>query len=71
MLAGDRIFATNESGETFVFKANHERFERISTNKLGDEAFATPTICDGKIYMRFAQSVDGKRQEYLVCIAKK
>ena len=65
---GDRIYATNESGETFVFRAGSEKFEAISTCKLGDEAFGTPAICGGRIYTRVARKVDGRRQEFLYCI---
>src|SRR5882672_809801 len=39
VLAGDRIYAVNETGETFVFQANPEKFTLLSTNKLGDETF--------------------------------
>jgi outer membrane protein assembly factor BamB len=68
VLAGDRIYATNESGETSIFEANAEKFIRLGANKLGDEAFATPAICGGRIYMRVAQRVDGRRQELLYCL---
>ena len=44
VLVGDRIYATNEGGETFVFEASPEKFTQIAKCKLGDEAFATPAI---------------------------
>ena len=69
VLVGDRIYGTNESGETFIFKADPEEFELLGRNKLGDSVFATPVICDGRIYTRVAFNEEGKRQEYLVCIA--
>jgi outer membrane protein assembly factor BamB len=68
---GDRIYATNEAGETFVFQATPEKFTQISKSKLGDEAFATPAICGGRIYTRVAHKVDGKRQEMLYCLGEK
>lgn len=68
--AGDRIYATNEAGETFVYKADPGQFEQLAKNKLGDEAFATPAICGGRIYTRVAQKVDGKRQEFLYCLGQ-
>ncbi|MCA9198199.1 MAG: PQQ-binding-like beta-propeller repeat protein [Planctomycetales bacterium] len=69
VLVNDLIYATNETGETFIFKANPEAFEQVSQNKLGEIVFATPAICGGKIYQRFAVQEGDKRQEYLVCIA--
>ena len=65
------MFATNESGKTFVFKATPEGYTEIAINKLGDDAFATPTICGDRIYMRVASQANGKRQEMLYCIGKK
>jgi hypothetical protein len=70
VLVGDRIYATNESGETFVFQANPEKFTSIATHKLGDEVFATPAICGGRIYMRVAQKGGGRRQEFLYCLGE-
>lgn len=70
VLVGDRIYATNESGETFVYRANWEKFELLSKNKLGDEMFASAVICDSRIYMRVARFVEGRRQEELVCIGQ-
>jgi outer membrane protein assembly factor BamB len=67
----DTVFATNESGKTYVFKATPEGYTPIGVNQLGNEAFATPTICGDRIYMRVASTVNGKRQETLYCIGKK
>ncbi|MBV8882234.1 MAG: PQQ-binding-like beta-propeller repeat protein [Planctomycetaceae bacterium] len=68
VLVGDRIYATNEAGETTIFEASAEKFTKLGVNKLGDEAFATPAICGGRIYTRVAQKVDGRRQEFLYCL---
>ncbi|MGI9473585.1 MAG: PQQ-binding-like beta-propeller repeat protein [Rubripirellula sp.] len=68
VMVGDHIYATNEEGMTFVFKANPESFEKIAQNQLGESVFATPAICDGAIYTRVAHLEDGRRQEYLYCI---
>lgn len=70
ILVGNLIFASNEQGRTYVFKANPEEFELVAENQLGDEAFATPTICGGRIYARVADSSSGDRQEYLYCIGQ-
>ncbi len=71
VMVGDRILATNEAGRTFVFKADPKEFELLAENRLGDEAFATPTVCGGRIYMRVAVREKGTRQEKLYCIGEK
>jgi hypothetical protein len=67
-LVGDRIFATNEAGMTFVFLADPDAFRGVAENQLGDEVFATPAICDSRIFMRVAVQKNGERQEMLYCI---
>ena len=72
VLVGDRIYATNEKGKTFIFKASPEKFELEDENQLGDEAFSTPTICGSRIYIRVAKTgADKKRQEWLYCLGTK
>lgn len=68
VLVGDQLFASNEAGKTFVFKAKPDAFELIGENQLGDEAMATPTICGGRIYLRVASRKEGQRQEWLYCV---
>jgi outer membrane protein assembly factor BamB len=68
VMAGSMIYATNEEGETFVYGASTEKFVQLAKNKLGDEVFATPTICGGRIYMRVANRNEAKRQEWLYCL---
>ena len=68
VLIGDRLYAINEAGKTFVFRASPEKFELESEGQLGDEAFATPTICGGRIYIRVAARKGGTRQEWLYCL---
>ena len=70
-LVGDRVYATNEAGESFVFQASPEKFTKIGSSKLGNEVLATPAICGGRIYMRVAQKADGKRQEMLYCLGER
>ena len=68
VLAGDLIYAVNEAGLMTVFKGSTEKFELVSTNQLGDSAFATPTICGSSIYLRVGHTKDDQRQEMLHCI---
>ncbi|MCH2373500.1 MAG: PQQ-binding-like beta-propeller repeat protein [Planctomycetes bacterium] len=70
VLAGEYIYATNEAGKTSVFKAQSSGFELVAQNQLGNEVFATPAICDGRIYLRVATRRAGKRSETLYCIAE-
>lgn len=68
VLVGELIYATNEAGRTFLFKASPAGYERIAENQLGDEVLASPAICGGRIYMRIAVRQEGQRQEMLCCI---
>ncbi|MEZ6059016.1 MAG: PQQ-binding-like beta-propeller repeat protein [Planctomycetaceae bacterium] len=68
VLVGDLIFATNESGTTWVFRAAPERFEQVAKNQLGTESFASLSICGERIYARVASDAGGARQEFLYCI---
>ncbi len=70
VLVGDHLFATNEAGKTFVLKVSPESCTQVAVNKLGDQVYSTPTICGGKIYMRVAVQVDGRRQEMLYCLGR-
>ncbi|MEZ6063006.1 MAG: PQQ-binding-like beta-propeller repeat protein [Planctomycetaceae bacterium] len=71
VLVGDRIYATNEEGTTFVFRATPDDFEELAQNKLGESVFATPAICGSRIYTRVAHIRDGRRQEVLYCLGTK
>lgn len=66
-LVGENIIAIDESGKATIFKANPQEFERVAEHEIADEAFATPTVSDNRLYLRVAEH-DGERQEYLYCI---
>ena len=70
VLHGDTIYATNEGGQTFIFRATPDGFEKIAENQLGDSVFATPTLCGGQIFMRVAMREGEERKEWLYCISK-
>lgn len=70
VIVRDRIYATNDDGTTFVFGASAEKFELLAKNKLGNNVYATPVICDSCIYTRVAHDIDGNRQEFLYCISR-
>ncbi len=67
-LANGNIYVSNETGTMYVFKENPEKFELVAQNQLGDESFASPSICGDRIYLRVADSRSGQRQESLYCI---
>lgn len=70
VMVGDLIYAANEEGQTFVFKASPDAFQKVAENKLGDSVFATPAICGGRIYIRVAHIEDDVRQEYVYCLGE-
>ena len=71
VMVGDKIFAVNEEGKMFVFNTNPQAFELLEENQLGDETYATPTICGGRVYLRTAATKDGRRQESLYCLGER
>jgi outer membrane protein assembly factor BamB len=70
VLVGERIYAVNEAGHGFVFRATPAKFDLVAENHLGDEVLATPTFCGGRVYLRVAVHKDGQRQEMLYCVGK-
>ena len=70
VMVGDRIYASNVAGKTFVFVATPKSFQLLASNQLGDEAYASPVICDSRIYLRVAKK-GAERQEVLYCIGTK
>lgn len=70
VLVGSNIYAWNEAGEGFVFRAKPDGFELLAKNQLGEESLSTPVICDSKIYYRCSQTIDGNRQEFLYCLCE-
>jgi len=50
--ADDRIYATSESGTTFVFKASPRKFELLAANRLHAQCYATPAIAGNDLVIR-------------------
>lgn len=67
VMVGDRIYASNVGGKTFVFEATPKSFKIISQNQLGNEAYASPVVCGSRVYLRVAMRGD-ERQEFLYCV---
>jgi hypothetical protein len=68
---GERIYAIDEAGKCSIFAATPSEFKQLGENQIGNEAFATPTIVGGRIYLRVAETKDGQRQEMLYCLGQK
>jgi outer membrane protein assembly factor BamB len=71
VLANGHLYAINETGKAFVYKANPKAYELVAENRLGDECLATPAICGSQIFLRVAETRDAKRQEWLYCVGEK
>ncbi|MSU22564.1 MAG: serine/threonine protein kinase [Opitutus sp.] len=67
IMAGDRVYATSLRGVTSVFEATPQHFKLLAQNQLGDEAFASPAICGGRVYLRHAKKGE-PREEFLWCV---
>jgi outer membrane protein assembly factor BamB len=67
VMVGDRVYASNVRGKTYVFNATPKNFKMLAQNQLGDEAYASPVICGSRIYLRVAQRGE-QRQEFLYCV---
>lgn len=71
VLVGDTIYASNERGTTYVFKANPERYQPVAQNQLGTSSFATPTVVDNRLLLRVASGNGGSRRETLYAIGSR
>ncbi|MDP6905449.1 MAG: PQQ-binding-like beta-propeller repeat protein, partial [Verrucomicrobiota bacterium] len=67
VLVGERIYATNLSGKTFVYSTDPKEFKLLATNQLGNEVYASPIVSGNRLYLRVAFK-GANRQEYLYCI---
>ena len=70
VLVGDKIFATNESGDTFVYRADPTEYKELGKSHLGDEMLATKSVCNSQIFYRAATLEGTNRVEFLYCIGK-
>lgn len=68
--AADLIFATNEEGTTFIYRATPQGMTLLGENRLGEDIFATPTFAGDQIFMRVAHQAGETRQEVLYCLGE-
>jgi hypothetical protein len=53
---GDRVFFTNDEGQTFVVQAG-PTFKLLHVNELGAQVLASPALVDGTWYWRTANEL--------------
>eukprot|EP00913_Durusdinium_trenchii_P023372 g21950.t1 len=71
LLAGGNLYATNERGKTFVFKASSKGYEPVAENQLGNQVYATPAVSGDRLFLRVAHQTGRTRQEVLYCIGRR
>ena len=47
----DKVFFTNDDGDTFVLRAG-QKFELLHVNRIGEGTLASPALVDGRWYIR-------------------
>ena len=62
------VYVSDLSGSTHVFSATGEAFEKVATNKLGSDCYASPAVADSALYLRVGIGRGGSRREHLVCL---
>lgn len=55
--ADGKLYATNQSGATHVFKPNPEKYEEIAVNRLREPTNSTPAFSNGEIFLRTHQTL--------------
>ena len=68
VLVDGNVLVAATSGKTYVVNAGVDRHQVAAENQLGDEMYATPAACGGRLYLRVASSAGGERRETLYCI---
>ena len=70
VLVGDDIHVINENGEYFKFSADPDKFKITHKAEIGDQVFATPVFCGGRVYARVAVFEGDERREKLLCLGE-
>lgn len=68
LMVGDTIYASNEQGTTWAFKASPSGYAEVGRSQLGDSQFASLVATDGKLYIRAGQGNGPGRKETLYCV---
>ena len=70
LLSGGHIYTTDMLGKTIVFKASPDACDIVAENQLGNEAFSSPAVSRGQLFLRVADSSKSPRQEWIYCIGQ-
>jgi outer membrane protein assembly factor BamB len=57
VFADGKLYATNQSGTTYVFRPNPEKFDQIAVNRMDEPTNATPAISNGQIFLKTDKSL--------------
>ena len=57
ILVGENLYVVNQSGDTFVLRANPEKFELLATNPLKEQCNTTPAVSQGELFIRTHQAL--------------
>jgi outer membrane protein assembly factor BamB len=57
IMVGENIYVMNQSGDTFVFKANPEKLEVVAINSLGELSNSTPAVSNGDLFIRTSKTL--------------
>lgn len=57
ILVGENLYVMNRSGDTFVIRANPEKFDLLATNPLKELANSTPAVSNGDLFIRTHQAL--------------
>jgi hypothetical protein len=71
VVSAGHLIVTDMAGKTTVFAADPKAFRLIAENTLGNEAFASPAVSDGQLFLRVAEVSRGGRAETLYCLGER
>ncbi|HZN33732.1 MAG TPA: PQQ-binding-like beta-propeller repeat protein [Pirellulaceae bacterium] len=71
VLAGGHIYWANELGTLYVFRPSPEKCQLVAENQIGDDAFPSPAICGGQLFLRVGHKTPTGRQEILYCFGSR
>jgi outer membrane protein assembly factor BamB len=68
ILANGHIYASSETGTTWVLKPTDVEVDVISKNQLGTGHMSTPAFSGKQIFLRVIDETSGEHRERLVCV---
>lgn len=65
------IYVSNDRGKTYVIKASPDGCQVVAENQLGTDAYASPAISEGQVFLRVGTDGSRGRQELLYCLGER